>query len=182
MTPLGADYRRLWFASALSNLGDGVFQIALPLLALRITRSPGWIAGLQLAFRFPWMLFTLHAGALADRLDRRRTMVSADLIRAVLIGSLAALVVLEQFVGPPLGGLLAGTAVALAFAGSAAVYLVATVGLATMAGRFKPRRAGGTPRRLGTDIAEGLRYLARHRLLRTVAFMVGVNLMNTAAL
>ena len=233
--PLGADYRRLWFASALSNLGDGVFQVALPLLALRITRSPGWIAGLQLAFRLPWLLFALPAGALADRLDRRRTMVNADLIRAVLIGSLAVLVALEQemlwvlyvvafglgvgetlfdtaaqsvmpmivgreqlskangrlygvevtmnqFVGPPLGGLLAGTVIAFAFAGSAAVYLVAAMALAMMAGRFKPRRAGGTPRRLGTEIAEGLRYLARHRLLRTLAFMVGVmNLMNTAA-
>jgi MFS family permease len=181
------------------------------------------------------MLFALHAGALADRLDRRRTMVSADLIRAVLIGSLAVVVALEhetlwvlyvvafwlgvgetlfdtaaqsvmpmivgrdqlskangrlygvevtmnQFVGPPLGGLLAGTVIALAFAGSAAAYFLAAVALAMMAGRFKPRRGGGTPRGLGTDIVEGLRYLAGHRLLRTLAFMVGVmNLMNTAA-
>src|SRR5206468_3789116 len=41
LVTLGPDYRRLWSASALSNLADGVFQVALPLLALRITRSPG---------------------------------------------------------------------------------------------------------------------------------------------
>ncbi|HEY4408337.1 MAG TPA: MFS transporter [Acidimicrobiia bacterium] len=233
---LGRDYRRLWSASALSNLADGVFQVALPLLALRITRSPGEIAGLSLVARLPWLLFALPAGALADRLDRRRTMVRVDLARAVLIGALAAVtaagheqlwvlylvafglgvgetlfdtaaqsvmpmmvgreqlsaangrlyaaeMTMNQFVGPPLGGLIAGTAIALAFAGSAASYLAAALVLLTMTGRFRPVRAGGgVPPRLRSDIADGVRYLFRHRLLRTLALMTGVmNLMNSAA-
>ena len=87
---LGANYRKLWAASSLSNLADGVFQVALPLLALRITQSPTEIAGLALASRLPWLLFALHAGALADRLDRRVTMTRVDVGRAVMIGGLAA--------------------------------------------------------------------------------------------
>jgi len=233
---LGPDYRRLWSASALSNLADGVFQVALPLLALRLTRSPGGIAGLSLVARLPWLLFALPAGALADRLDRRRTMVNVDLARAVLIGALAGITALgherlgvlylvafglgvgetlfdtaaqsvmpmvverdrlsvangrlyaaemtmNQFVGPPLGGLIAGTVMALAFAGSAATYLAAALALLTMTGRFTPQRGdGGVPPRLRTDIADGVRYLFRHRLLRTLAAMTGVmNLMSSAA-
>jgi len=225
----------------MSNLADGVFQVALPLLALRLTRSPALIAGVSLAARLPWLLFALQAGALADRLDRRRTMVHVDLVRVVLIGGLAGVVALgreelavlyvvafvlgigetlfdtaaqsilpmvvrkedlskangrlfaveivaNEFVGPPLGGLLAGTAIALAFAGSAACYAVAALALFALRGRYRPMRlaADGThapPVRLRTDIVEGLRYLRGHRVLRTFAFMTGVgNLSNSAAL
>ncbi len=232
--PLGSNYRKLWTASALSNLADGVFQVALPLLALRLTQSPGAIAGLALAGRLPWLVFALQAGALADRLDRRVTMVRVDLARAVLLGGLAAIVAVErdelwllyivafalgigetlfdtsaqsvmpnlvatedlsrangrlyaveltmnQFIGPPIGGLLAGTAIALAFAGSAACYLVAAGALFAMTGTFRAERSG--PRtRIRTDIREGVRYLATHRLLRTFAVMVGVmNMCYTAS-
>ena len=45
---------------------------------------------------------------------------------------------MNQFVGPPLGGLIAGMAIALAFAGSAAAYLAAALVLIMMVGRFKP--------------------------------------------
>jgi MFS family permease len=236
VTTLGLNYRRLWTATALSNLADGVFQVALPLLALRITRSPAEIAGVALAARLPWLVFALQAGALADRLDRRRTMVNVNVCRVALIGTLAVVAAFEserlwvlyliafalgvgetlfdtaaqsllpmvvnrddlsrangwlsaaelgvnRFVGPPLGGLLAGVAMALAFAGSAASYLFAAIVLALMSGRFRPRRDGVPSRRLRSDIAEGLRHLARHRLLRTLAVMVGVmNLSITASL
>jgi MFS family permease len=92
---LGANYRKLWTASGFSNLADGVFQVALPLLALTITRSPALIAGVALAGRLPWLLFALQAGALADRLDRRRTMAQVNAVRAALIGTLALLVTLD---------------------------------------------------------------------------------------
>jgi copper chaperone NosL len=47
------------------------------------------VAGVTIASRLPWLLFSLVAGALADRLDRRRTMVLVDLFRAGLLGALA---------------------------------------------------------------------------------------------
>jgi MFS family permease len=94
----------------------------------------------------------------------------------------AAEMIANEFVGPPLGGVLAGVAIALAFSGSAACYLVAFLALLTVHGSFKPSREGEAPTRIRTDIAEGIRYLYRHRLLRTLALMVGVmNLFNTAA-
>jgi MFS family permease len=87
---------------------------------------------------------------------------------------------LNQFVGPPLGGLLAGVAIAAAFVSSAACYAVAAVALVLMVGSFRPERAG-PPTRLRTDIVEGVRYLWDHRLLRTLGFMTGVmNLGGTA--
>jgi MFS family permease len=81
--------------------------------------------------------------------------------------------VMNQFVGPPLGGLVIGLSAPLALGGSGVGYLLAAVGLMLIVGRFKPERTG--PRtRITTDIAEGFRYLWNHRVLRTLAIMVGV--------
>jgi MFS family permease len=86
---LPAAYWKLWLASAGSNLSDGIFWVALPLLAIRLTDSPALIAGVTIASRLPWLLFALVAGALADRLDRRRTMILVNLFRGGLLGGLA---------------------------------------------------------------------------------------------
>lgn len=84
--------RRLIAASAASNLADGAFTIALPLAALTVTRSPAAFAAVTLVGRLPWLLFALPAGALADRLDRRTTMVVVNVARSASIGTLAAVV------------------------------------------------------------------------------------------
>jgi MFS family permease len=76
-----------------SNLSDGMFWVALPLLAVSLTDSPALVAGVVVASRLPWLVFALVAGALADRLDRRRTMMLVDLGRVVLLGGLALAVV-----------------------------------------------------------------------------------------
>src|SRR5436189_6910 len=65
-------FARLVTASGLSNLADGVFLVALPLVTLGITRDPAAFASVTLVGRLPWLFFALPAGALADRLDRRR--------------------------------------------------------------------------------------------------------------
>ena len=233
MRGLPANYWRLWGSSAVSNLADGLFFIALPLLAIRLTDSPVLVAGVAIAGRLPWLVFVLVAGALADRLDRRRTMRNVQLFRVLVVGGLAVLaaadmlslpvlylaafvlgvgetmfdtaaqsimpslvsreqlatangrlygveLVMNQFVGPPLGGLLIGLSVPLALSGAAIGYALAAVGLTLITGAFRPERSG-PPTRLTTDIAEGLRYLWRHRVLRTLAIMVGVlNLASTA--
>jgi MFS family permease len=85
---LGPNFHKALVASGFANLADGVFQVALPLLAVQLTRSPLLIAGVNLAARLPWLL-ALVAGALADRLDRRQTMVQVNLVRTVLLGGLA---------------------------------------------------------------------------------------------
>ncbi|MDP9373173.1 MAG: MFS transporter, partial [Chloroflexota bacterium] len=93
---LGPEFRKLWAASAVSNLGDGVALVAAPLLAAALTRDPALVAGLAVAQQLPWLLFALLSGALADRLDRRRAMAAVGAGRAALIGALGIAVLLDH--------------------------------------------------------------------------------------
>ncbi|TCC00433.1 MFS transporter [Micromonospora zingiberis] len=223
---LGGRYWRLWSASAVSNLADGIVKIALPLVAVGHTGSPVLVAGVAAAFSLPWLLFALPAGALVDRLDRRQVMLVANTLRAALFGALALAVALDagsiwllylvafgagvaetlydtsaqsilpqlvpravlprangwlhavelaanQFVGPPLAGFLVAGGVAFAVAGPAGLWAVAVAALLLVGGRFRVEQQGaGT---LRADIAEGVGFLWRHRLLRTLATMVGIS-------
>jgi MFS family permease len=226
---LGAPFWRLWSASALSNLADGLVKIALPLVAATLTDSPALVAGVTLAVTLPWLLFALPAGALADRVDRRVAMVAADAARGAAVAVLAVAVALglassvagiwvlylvalllgtaetvydtcaqsilpqvvardrlprangrliaaeltaNEFVGPPLGGLLVAVGTVAAFATPAALWAVAVGALLLLRGSYSVPRETTTT--LRADVAEGLRYLWRHRLLRTLATMTGL--------
>jgi MFS family permease len=82
------DFRRLWIAQTVSIVGDKVNQVALSIMVFRLTRSAIQM-GIALAITFlPAALFGLLAGPLVDRWDHRRTMVTADLVRAVIVGSI----------------------------------------------------------------------------------------------
>ena len=72
---LGGNYRKLYLATAASNIGDGMAAIAYPWLATAITRNPVLVALVAAAQRLPWLLFTLPAGVITDRVDRKRAMV-----------------------------------------------------------------------------------------------------------
>jgi MFS family permease len=226
---LGLPFWRLWSASSLSNLADGLVKVALPLVAITLTDSPGLVAGATLAVTLPWLLFALPAGALADRVDRRIAMVTANIVRAAGVAVLAVTVLLglesspaaiwalyavalllgtaetiydtcaqsilpqvvardqlprangrliaaeltaNEFVGPPLGGLLVAAGVAVAFATPAALWAAAVGALLLLRGGFSV--SGREPTTLRADVVEGLRYLWRHRLLRTLAAMTGL--------
>ena len=88
---LGRNYGYVWSAAGCSNLGDGIVKIALPLLAVQLTDSPAAVAGVTVASYLPWILLSLPAGALADRLDRRNAMRAVNVARAAVVGGLAAL-------------------------------------------------------------------------------------------
>jgi MFS family permease len=235
---VGARYWKLWTSSALANLGDGIFQVALALLAVRLTRSPLLVSGVALAGRLPWLFLALPAGAWADRWDRRRTMIRMNLVRVALLAGLAVAVaadvvsigglyvvalglgcaevlfdtssqtilpavvgskdalsaangrlyavetVTNQFVGPPLGGVLvaASASAALAVGAGAGLYGLAVVALVLLPGTYRTARpAGAAPVSLRADIAEGVRYLVGHRLLRTLGLLLGVQNLLLAA-
>ena len=72
---LGRNYRSLFGAATISNLGDGVALVAYPWLASAITRNALLIAIVAVVQRLPWLLFSLPAGVLTDRHDRRRLMI-----------------------------------------------------------------------------------------------------------
>jgi MFS family permease len=86
---LGVRYRKLFTATTISNLGDGVSLIAYPWLASAITRNPLLIALVAVVQRLPWLLFTLPAGVIVDRSDRRRLMVLANTGRFLLTAVVA---------------------------------------------------------------------------------------------
>lgn len=83
-TRLGSGYWKLWTASVISNLGDGLSLIAYPWLASALTRNPVAIAGVAVATRLPWLVFTLPAGVITDRVDRRKLVLGMDIGRFVL--------------------------------------------------------------------------------------------------
>ena len=87
---LGRDYQRLFLASTISNLGDGVFLVALPLLAARVSNGDEVEVSLvTAALALPWLVLSLPIGTLIDRADRKRVLVVADLVRAVIVGAIA---------------------------------------------------------------------------------------------
>ncbi len=232
---LGPDYWRLWWANAISSTGDGAFVVALPLLAVTITRDPRLVSVVAAATYLPWLVLSLPAGVLVDRYDRATLMWQSQAIQAAVVTIVAMLVVFRQaniavlgvaglllgsaevifsnaaqsmlpalvppellakangsqqvsltvgesFLGPPAGSLLFAAAASLPFGLDAASYAGSAALLAGLPRTGLPRTGlsgteiSGTGRspRLGTQIAEGLRWLARHRLLRVVAVLLGV--------
>ncbi len=232
MAGLGPRFYRLWAASAVSNLGDGVMGVALPLLVASLTRDPVLVATATVVNRLPWFLFALIAGALVDRMDRRRVMVVTDFVRFSLVGVLGGMLLVgdvglpvvyviafalgtaetffdtsaeaflpaivasgalpaangrlqatewvgNAFVGPALGAFLFSVAAGVPFLVDAGTYLFAAVAVAAIAGTYRPDR--DTAASLRADIAEGLRWLWGHAVLRTLAIMAGItNMMGFA--
>ncbi len=80
----GTSYYKLFAGTVVSNLGDGMALVAYPWLASAVTRNPILISLVAVAQRLPWLLFTLPAGVITDRVDRRKAMVSMDVLRGVL--------------------------------------------------------------------------------------------------
>lgn len=222
------EFGKLWAASTISSLGDGVTQVAAPLLAASLTNDPVQVAGLMIAGQAPFVLFALPSGALVDRLDRRLLMSVTSAVRIVVLGVLglavltghvglpllyavsalagcagvvfenASMTVLPETAGdatlerangrmlatttfgrsllaPPLGAWLFTLAAWTPFLLDAwAFVLVGVLCLALRAGRSR-----GPSQRVSLRVAitEGLRWLLRHRLLRTLAVTVaGSNL------
>jgi MFS family permease len=105
---LGANYWKLWSASVSSNLGDGIGIIAYLWLASAVTRSPMLIALIGVAQRLPWLVFTLPAGVITDRLDRRKIMVAMDVLRAALTFGVAGAVVMSASTLPGMDEIASG--------------------------------------------------------------------------
>jgi MFS family permease len=89
---LPGDFWRLWSAAVVSRLGSGIASAAAPLLAATLTRDPRQIALVSVFAGLPWLLFALQSGALADRWNRRRTMIGCDAASGAVYAVLAVLV------------------------------------------------------------------------------------------
>ncbi len=78
-------FRRLWLAQLWAAFGEALAQIALPLLAYAVTGSASLASAIFVAQLVPRIVLAPVAGFLADRLDRRRLMLGADLGRAGVV-------------------------------------------------------------------------------------------------
>ncbi|GHC56501.1 MFS transporter [Neogemmobacter tilapiae] len=182
------NYRLVFSASAITNLGDGVALVALPWLASLITRDPVMIALVATAGRLPWLLFSLPAGVITDRANRQKLVMRADALRCILMLGVVAVAmahvrspaliwvlallafllgaaevirdnvaqtllpaivapaqlekangqmwsmeqVLNQFIGPPLAGLLIGASIALPFGLDAVTFALSVLLISQM--------------------------------------------------
>jgi MFS family permease len=92
---MGTSFRWLLGSTWVSNIGDGIALAAGPLLVASQTDSAMLVALGAVLQRVPWLVFGLYAGALADRVDRRRMIMIADGLRAVVVGLLTLIIVTD---------------------------------------------------------------------------------------
>ncbi len=99
-SPLGSSFRRLWAGAAISNVGDGLVLVAMPLLATDLTHHHGsagsgavLITGIVAMRYAAWLLLGLVGGVVADRADRQRVMVYVDLARTAAVALLGITIV-----------------------------------------------------------------------------------------
>lgn len=93
------NYRLLFGAGTLTNLGDGLVMLALPWLATLMTQNPVAIGAVAAAMRLPWMIFAIPAGVIIDNADHRKLIAGADLLRAAIISSILMLAMNQQVEG-----------------------------------------------------------------------------------
>lgn len=90
---MGRNFRWLLASSWTSNIGDGIALAAGPLLVASQTDNAILVALAGLLQKAPWLVLGLWAGALADRLDRRRVVMIADTLRAIVVAVLCLAIV-----------------------------------------------------------------------------------------
>ena len=87
---LGRSFRWLFAATTITNVGDGVVLSAGPLLVASLTRDPFLVSLAVLMADLPMLLFALIGGVAADRYDRRRMVIAANLGRSLVLVVLVA--------------------------------------------------------------------------------------------
>ncbi|MFT7839293.1 MFS transporter [Saccharothrix sp. BKS2] len=213
------DFRLVWLGQTASSLGNGVTQLAYPLVMLALTGSPAAAGALAAVRAVPYLVLGLPAGALVDRWDRKRTMVLCDLGRAVNVATVPVAVLLDALtpahlvvtglvggvlhvffsaaenavlpsvvardrltsavsatetaqaatgvVAGPLGGALLQLGRGVPFLVDAVSFLVSALCFASVRADLRPERV--ERRSLRAEVAEGVRWLWRHRGLRSIA-------------
>ncbi|MDP1712609.1 MAG: MFS transporter [Candidatus Nanopelagicaceae bacterium] len=91
------NFRILFAANTISNIGSWAQRIAQDWLILELTNNNGSALGLVTALQFtPVLFFSLHGGALADRFDKRKVLVFTNVGGGLSAGILGTLVVIHQ--------------------------------------------------------------------------------------
>lgn len=86
---LGPAFNRLFSASVISNLSDGLLAVAAPLLAISLTKDPVLISMLSAFVMLPWLLFAIPIGLIVDRSNKRLLITFTNSIRFITAGLVA---------------------------------------------------------------------------------------------
>jgi len=86
---LGPAFNRLFSASVISNLSDGLLAVAAPLLAITLTKDPVLISMMSALVMLPWLLFAIPIGLVVDRVDKRLLITCTNSLRFIISGLLA---------------------------------------------------------------------------------------------
>ena len=91
------NFRILFPANALSNIGTWAQRIAQDWLVLELTDNNGGALGLVTAVQFaPFLLLSLHGGALADRFNKRKLLIWTNIVAALACYGIGILVIIEK--------------------------------------------------------------------------------------
>jgi MFS family permease len=213
-----------WTASVMSYLAYTIMQIALPLFAQQITRSPVLVSGISAVRTFPLLAFSLFAGTLVDDYDRRFLWTLVTLLRLIIVGmaivaaltgyipllvlygvalvfglaqTLEELTVaaalpmlvprgklefanswlvgaqnLIELLATPITGVLVTMGIVLTTGIDGFAVIATLVALLFLQGSFRPPRA--VKRHILVNILEGVRFLWKLPVLRTIAIMAAV--------
>ncbi|MEP7158377.1 MAG: MFS transporter [Chloroflexota bacterium] len=224
---LGTDFRKLLAAAIVNNAGDGIVLAAGPLLVASLTRDP-FLVSLAVMFDYlPFLVFGIIGGGAADRFDRRRIVIFANVVRALVLALLvvtivsgtasiplvlgaifllgtaeafadsasstllpsivaredlgignarmqSAFILVNQLVAPPIGAFLFAVGMALPFATNAAAFVLGAVLIWRMSssiGTVK-REMSAAPRSFRGELVDGVRWLAGHAPMRTLAVTI----------
>lgn len=99
-TPLrrNRDFVLFQTGQLLSAVGTNTASIAYPLLTLAVTNSPVKAGAVSFAQFLPIVLFSLISGVVGDRVDRKRLMIAADVVRVLAVGALVVVILLDRLV------------------------------------------------------------------------------------
>ena len=224
---LGKDFRWLLSSAIVNNAGDGIVLAAGPLLVASQTQDP-FIVSLALMFDYlPMLMFGVIGGTVADRFDRRRMVIIANIGRAAVLTVLVATIIsgnisiplilasifllgtaetfadsasstllpnvvrredlgiansrmqgafilLNQLVAPPIGAFLFALGMALPFAANAAAFLLGALLISRISSSVGvlERSGQGEGTSIWADLKEGIRWLAGHSAMRTLALTI----------
>src|SRR3954471_9761531 len=85
------DFALLWSGMSVSLVGDAIFLVALSWQTYELSNDPSALGWVLAAYMTPLVLFLLAGGVLTDRVERRKMMIAADVVRALAIGTAGTL-------------------------------------------------------------------------------------------
>jgi MFS family permease len=90
------DFRLLWSGLAISLLGDGIYLVAIAWQVYELSDAPTALAIVGVCLTVPQIALVLFGGAITDRLERRRVLLAADVLRGLAVGVVGVLAVVDE--------------------------------------------------------------------------------------